>query len=164
MNRRHQDLSNDMFLSTNDRCLYNLFIAQRWLVKGRLQNPTAGWPAVLSGSGRLSLFRTIETGLKRSEPAVNRRLGFEAVPNKGTSSKEWEVNWIYCCDINCSIESWDVLWIFSGTLAKSSRAQQSHCKMCRVITSIGRKQKPYNVHLCGIDETIILAWNKTLFK
>ena len=50
-------------------------------VKGRLQNPTAGWPAVPSGSGRLSLFRTIETGRNRTEPPVNRRLGFEAVPN-----------------------------------------------------------------------------------
>ena len=49
--------------------------------KGRLQNPTAGWPAVPSGSGRLSLFRTIETGRNRTEPPVNRRLGFEAVPN-----------------------------------------------------------------------------------
>ena len=38
-----------------------------WLLlsKGRLQNPTAGWPAVLSGSRRLSLFRTIETGRNR---------------------------------------------------------------------------------------------------
>ena len=50
------------------------------LFKGRLQNPTAGWPAVSSGSGRLSLFRTIETGRNRTEPPVNRRLGFEAVP------------------------------------------------------------------------------------
>ena len=33
--------------------------------RGRLQNPTAGWPAVPSGSGRLSLFRTIETGRNR---------------------------------------------------------------------------------------------------
>ena len=32
------------------------------------------------GSGRLSLFRTIETGRNRTEPPVNRRLGFEAVP------------------------------------------------------------------------------------
>ena len=48
--------------------------------KGRLQNPTAGWPAVPSGSGRLSLFRTIETGQNRTEPPVDRRLGFEAVP------------------------------------------------------------------------------------
>ena len=51
------------------------------MIKGRLQNPTAGWPAVPSGSGRLTLFRTIETGRNRMEPPVNRRLGFEAVPN-----------------------------------------------------------------------------------
>ena len=44
------------------------------------QNPTAGWTAVPSGSGRLSLFRTIETWRNRTEPAVNRWLGFEAVP------------------------------------------------------------------------------------
>ena len=50
--------------------------------KGRLQNPTAGWPAVPSGSGRLSLFRTIEAGRNRTEPPVNRRLGFEAAPKK----------------------------------------------------------------------------------
>ena len=50
--------------------------------KGRLQNPTAGWPAVPSGTGRLSLFRTIETGRNRTEPPVNRRLGFEAVPKR----------------------------------------------------------------------------------
>ena len=50
------------------------------IIKGRLQNPTAGWPAVPSGSGRLSLFRTIETGRNRTEPPVNRPLGFEAVP------------------------------------------------------------------------------------
>ena len=56
------------------------------ITKGRLQNPTAGWPAVPFGSGRLSLFRTIETGRNRTEPPVNRRLGFEAVPNLPTVS------------------------------------------------------------------------------
>ena len=49
--------------------------------KGPLQNPTASWPAVPSGPGRLSLFRTIETGRNQTEPPVNQRLGFEAVPN-----------------------------------------------------------------------------------
>ena len=48
--------------------------------KGQLQNPTAGWPAVPSGSGRLSLFRTIETGRNRTEPPVNRRLGLKPSP------------------------------------------------------------------------------------
>ena len=64
--------------------------------KGRLQNPTAGWPVVPSGSGRLSLFSTIETGQNRTEPPVNRRLGFEAVPkqkykqtNKQTETVEY---------------------------------------------------------------------------
>ena len=56
MNRRHQDLSNDIFLFTNDWCLHSLFIAHRWLVY------------------------------------------------KGTSAKEWDVNWIYFYDINCSTE------------------------------------------------------------
>ena len=50
------------------------------IVKGRLQNPTAGSPAVPPGSWRVSLFRTIETGRNRTEPPVNRRLGFEAIP------------------------------------------------------------------------------------
>ena len=35
-------------------------------------------PAVLSGSGRL--FRTIATTQNRTEPPVNRCMGFEAVP------------------------------------------------------------------------------------
>ena len=52
------------------------------VTKGRLQNPTAGCPAVPSGSGRLSLFRTIETAWNRTEPPVNRRLGFEVVPKQ----------------------------------------------------------------------------------
>ena len=66
-------------------CNYDLLHAfpdyHAYNTKGRLQNPTAGWPAVLSGSGRLSLFRTIKTGRNRTETPVNRRLGFEAVPN-----------------------------------------------------------------------------------
>ena len=39
-------------------------------------------PPVPSGSGRLSLLRTIETARNRTEPPVNRRLGFEVVPNR----------------------------------------------------------------------------------
>ena len=65
--------------------------------KGRLQNPTAGWPAVPSGSGRLSLFRTIETGRNRTEPPVNRRLGFEAV-----SVKCAEGTWNYKSGRHCA--------------------------------------------------------------
>ena len=50
--------------------------------KRRLEHPTAGRPTVPSGSGQLSLFRTIETSRDRTEPAVNRRLGFEVVPKQ----------------------------------------------------------------------------------
>ena len=50
--------------------------------KGRLQNLTAGWPAVPSCSGRLPLFRSIETGQSRTEPPVNWPLGFEVVPKQ----------------------------------------------------------------------------------
>ena len=58
-------------------CVYRVSLQPQWIKwkcleshfkkhdKGRLQNPTAGWPAVPSGSGRLSLFRTIETGRNR---------------------------------------------------------------------------------------------------
>ena len=45
--------------------------------KGRLQNPTAGWPAVPSGSGRFLLFLTMTTARNRTEPAVDRRLGLK---------------------------------------------------------------------------------------
>ena len=55
------------------------------ICKGRLQNPTVGWPAVPSGSG--SLFRTIETGRNRTVPPVNRQLGFEAAPNQPLPSR-----------------------------------------------------------------------------
>ena len=55
------------------------------LYKGRLQNPTASRPPVPSGSGRLSLSRTIETDQNRTEPLVNRRLGFEVVPKQYSS-------------------------------------------------------------------------------
>ena len=67
--------------------------------KGRLQNPTAGWPGVLSGSGRLSLFRTIETERNRTEPPVNRRFGFEAVPNRSggcLNTAEWNQENNFC--------------------------------------------------------------------
>ena len=47
---------------------------------GRLRGGFKTQPPVPSGSGRLSLFRTIETGRNRTEPPVYRRLGFEAVP------------------------------------------------------------------------------------
>ena len=49
-------------------------------IKRRLQNPTAGWPAVPSGSGRFLSFWTMATARNRAEPLVNRRLGFEAAP------------------------------------------------------------------------------------
>ena len=73
---------------------------------GRLQNPTAGWPAVPSGSGRLSLLRTIETGRNRTEPPVNRRLGFEAVPYHKLD---------YYNDVHISLE---ILNIFQPNLAE----------------------------------------------
>ena len=39
-------------------------------------------------TGQLSLFRTIETGRNRTEPPVNRRLGFEAVPKDNENLKD----------------------------------------------------------------------------
>ena len=48
--------------------------------KGQLQNPTAGWTVVPSGSGGMSLFRTKQTSRNRTKPPVNQWLGFEVVP------------------------------------------------------------------------------------
>ena len=77
------------YVETNQplRYLWNIII-----IKGRLQNPTAGWPAVVSGFGRLSLFRTIATGRNWTEPLVNRRLGFEAVPK--VKQHGWRHGWL----------------------------------------------------------------------
>ena len=47
---------------------------------GATSNPTAGWPPVPSDSGRLALFRSIETGRNWTEPSVNWRLGRKAIP------------------------------------------------------------------------------------
>ena len=52
---------------------------QTEMSKGRLQNPTTGWPVVPSSSGRFP-FLTVTTAQNRAEPPVNRRLGFEVVP------------------------------------------------------------------------------------
>ena len=60
--------------------LYIVFSSYNTSSLGALQNPTAGWPAVPSGSGWLSLFITIETGRNRTEQPINWRLGFEAAP------------------------------------------------------------------------------------
>ena len=57
---------------------YTIQLARR---KGQLQNPYAGWLAVPPVSGRMSLFRTKETG-------QNRRLDFEVVPNMMFGSYE----------------------------------------------------------------------------
>ena len=74
--------------------------------KGRLQNPTAGWPTVPPGYGRLPLFRTKKhlpepvfleqktpagTGRNRQGAPVDRRLGFEAVPKQ---IDKWINKWI----------------------------------------------------------------------
>ena len=51
------------------------------MTKGRLQNPTAGWPAVSSGSGR---FFIVLNNDNRPEPGWTTgqlRLSFEAAPN-----------------------------------------------------------------------------------
>ena len=45
-------------------------------------------PPVPSGSMWLSLFRTIETGRNQTEQLVNRRLGFEAVPELSIDTKQ----------------------------------------------------------------------------
>ena len=47
---------------------------------GTASNSTAGWSAVPSGSARFQLFQTMTTARNRTEPPVNRRLGFEAAP------------------------------------------------------------------------------------
>ena len=59
-NRSNFSFFKNLFRFQNLSVCYKFWILQekcRWL-----QNPTASWPAVPSGSGRLSLFRTIETG------------------------------------------------------------------------------------------------------
>ena len=78
--RWHPINSQNVFLSFVSFCLEFSMCLQPYHAKGRLQNPTPGWPAVPFGSRRLSLFRTTETGLNRTEPLVNRWLGFEAAP------------------------------------------------------------------------------------
>ena len=60
--------------------LYTSEIQRKNFDNGQLQNPIAGWPVVLPSSGRLSLFRTIETGQNPMELPVNQWLGFEIVP------------------------------------------------------------------------------------
>ena len=57
---------------------YTIQLARR---KGQLHTPTAGWSAVPPVSGRMSLFRTKETG-------QNRRLDFEVAPNMMFGSYE----------------------------------------------------------------------------
>ena len=49
-------------------CIQIMLLEHIW---GKTSKPTAGWPAVLSGSRWLSLFRTIETSRNRTELPVN---------------------------------------------------------------------------------------------
>ena len=58
--------------------------------KGRLQNPTADWPAVPSGSRGLSLFRTIKTGQNWTELPIDQRLGFEVVTKESLRSESFK--------------------------------------------------------------------------
>ena len=56
-----------------------------WMMKTSSTGRSVYWvrgdfKTQLSGSGWLSLFRTIETNRNRTEPLVNRRLGFEIFP------------------------------------------------------------------------------------
>ena len=67
-----------MFRKGENKNPKSRFTTTDHITMGRLQNPTAGCPAVPSGFGRLSLFRKIETNRNRTELPVNRRLVFRS--------------------------------------------------------------------------------------
>ena len=123
---------------------------------GRLQNPTAGRLPVPSGSGRLSLFRTIETARNRTEPPVNRRLGFEAVPVQYQSALSvWKT-------LSCGVPQGTPLGPITFIAIIKSASEDSATKSFRYVDdlNLGEVRIANQSNQIGQDVQDLDAWAK----
>ena len=105
------------------------------IIKGRLQNRTASWVVVLSGSGWFSLFNTIETSRNWTEldgVTGQRRLGFEVVSLRVDSGPQFseslqELNLIKTATFYCMIQ-WEKLILMSRYHVQKCHQEWTNCQ------------------------------------